>query len=54
MRYKFCNSNENLNYYLIKIKLPTKVSDRIYFKTSDSDSWMQRTRAFINGSPGCY
>jgi len=54
LRYKFCNNNKNLNYYLIKIKIPTKVSEHIYFKTNESDSWLQRTRAIINGSPGCY
>jgi hypothetical protein len=53
-RYRFCNNNKKLNYYLIKIRIPTNISKHIYFKTNDSDSWMQRTRANINGSPGCY
>ncbi len=54
LRYRFCKNNKNINYYLIKITLPTKNIGNVYFKNFDSDNWIMRTRAIVNGAPGCY
>lgn len=51
LRLRFLNNNTTLNYYLIKISLPTNLSQYVYFKMNDA--WITRTRALINGAPGC-
>jgi hypothetical protein len=53
LRYKFISTNKNIDYYLIKIKFPTKFSKRIYFRNNEYDNWNTRTRAIVNGAPGC-
>jgi hypothetical protein len=51
LRYRFCVNLPDINYYVIKIKLPTNISNNIYYKVADS--WIKKTRSIVCGTPGC-
>ncbi len=51
LRYRFCQNFEEINYYMIKISLPTNISNNIYYKVADN--WIKKTRTIVSGAPGC-
>jgi|SaaInlStandDraft_6_1057023.scaffolds.fasta_scaffold03376_9 hypothetical protein len=54
MRYKFINSNENINYYLIVIDIFGKNNKKeVRFRLPNTDIWYSRTRVNLNTGPGC-
>jgi hypothetical protein len=53
LRYRFCQNFKDINYYVIKMYLPTNFNGQVYYKTIESDNWYYRTRAYVNGGPGC-
>jgi hypothetical protein len=53
LRYRFCSHYKDINYYVIKLSLPTNFNGQVYYKTIESDNWYFRTRAYVNGGPGC-
>ncbi len=53
LRYRFCQNFKDINYYIIKMSLPTDFDGQVYYKTMESDNWYYRTRAYVNGAPGC-
>jgi hypothetical protein len=52
LRYRFCN-NPDINFYMIRITIPTDIVGSVYYKLESNDTWYQRTRTFVNGLPGC-
>jgi len=52
LRKKFIDNNPDLNYYLIKIKIPTNNSNIISFSNLNS-KWYTRTRELIDGVACC-
>ena len=52
LRKKFIDNNEDLNYYLIKIKIPTNNPHLISFSNLNS-KWYTRTRDLIHGIACC-
>jgi len=52
LRKKFIDNNSDLNYYLIKIKIPTNNPELISFSNLNS-KWYTRTRELIDGIACC-
>jgi len=52
LRKKFIDNNSDLNYYIIKIKIPTNNSDLIRFSNLNS-KWYTRTRDLVDGVACC-
>lgn len=46
-----------LNYFYIKIKMPTKVLSRtgheVFYRNLGEDGWICKTRCLVGGEPGC-
>jgi hypothetical protein len=53
LRKRFIDNNNDINYYIIKINLPTNCDDIISFTNIGCDKWYSKVRDIVNGNPCC-
>jgi hypothetical protein len=54
LRLRFVEKNTNLNYYVIKINLPTNNKHHIsYSNLGVQQKWYSKVRDVVNGNPCC-
>lgn len=54
LRKRLCDNNENINYYMIKITIPTNYKEQIKFTNlSGVSKWIYKIRDVIDGNPCC-